>query len=475
MTDLNLCYMSAGEALSAFRAKSLSPVELMAAVIARCESVNPELNAFTYTFFERALEQSKTAEKRYGAGKARALEGLPLGIKDFHAVAGEVTTFGSKIFEHNVPDNTAPTVARLLDAGAIMHCRTTTPEFAYAPATRSPLWGVTRNPWNKDYTPGGSSGGAGAALAAGMTFLADGTDAGGSVRIPASASGVVGYKAPFGRNPLDRDHPLESLLHYGPLTRSVGDAALMQNVMSGAHPEDMCSLREELVIPERLDAIKGWKIALSMDLGFFEVAPEVREKTLEAVETFRALGCEVDEVALDWSYGIHDPYLQYWEGMAATTLAQYLPEWRDQMDPYMAGIIENGAGHTAATQYQCNLVRGQMYQALAPIMERYDVMICPALSVPAVKAEHDMADPRFQINGKSTEAYLGWNMCYPFNMVSQCPVMCIPSGFCPETGVPIGLQIVGRTFDDLSVFRAAAAFEAARPPLYNKQGTRPSL
>ncbi|MBT5040105.1 MAG: amidase [Rhodospirillaceae bacterium] len=475
MNDLDLCYMSAGEALAAFRAKSLSPVELMQAVIARCESVNPSLNAFTYTFFERALEQAGAAEKRYAAGEARALEGLPLAIKDFHAVAGEVTTLGSKIFEHNRPENTAPTVARLLDAGAIMHCRSTTPEFAHSPATHSPLWGVTRNAWNLDYTPGGSSGGAGAALAAGMTFLADGTDAGGSVRIPASASGVVGYKAPFGRNPLDRDHPLESLLHYGPMTRCVGDAALMQNVMSGAHPEDMCSLREDMVIPERPGGIKGWKVALSMDLGFFEVAPEVREKTLAAAEAFRALGCEVEEVALDWSYDIHDPYLQYWEGMAATTLAQYLPEWRDRMDPYMAGIIENGAGHTAATQYQCNLVRGQMYQALAPIFERYDVMICPALSVPSVKAEHDLADPNFEINGEPTEAYLGWNMCYPFNMVSQCPVMCVPNGFCPETGVPIGLQIVGRTFDDLSVFRAATAFEAVRSPLYDKHGARPEL
>ena len=302
-----------------------------------------------------------------------------------------------------------------------------------------------------------------------------GTNTGGSVRIPASASGVVGYKAPFGRNPLDRDHPLESLLHYGPMTRCVGDAALMQNVMSGAHPEDMCSLREDMVIPERPGGIKGWKVALSMDLGFFEVAPEVREKTLAAAEAFRALGCEVEEVALDWSYDIHDPYLQYWEGMAATTLAQYLPEWRDRMDPYMAGIIEHGAGHTAATQYQCNLVRGQMYQALAPIFERYDVMICPALSVPSVKAEHDLADPNFEINGEPTEAYLGWNMCYPFNMVSQCPVMCVPNGFCPETGVPIGLQIVGRTFDDLSVFRAATAFEAVRSPLYDKHGARPEL
>ena len=463
MSGQDLCYLSAGEALARFRAKTLSSVELMQAVVARAEAVNPKLNAFTYTFFERALEQAQEAEKKYTEGTARALEGLPLAIKDFHAVAGEITTLGSKIFEHNRPERTAPTVARLLDAGAIMHCRTTTPEFAHSPATHSPLWGVTRNPWNLDYTPGGSSGGAGAALAAGMTFLADGTDAGGSVRIPASASGIVGYKPPFGRNPLDRDHPLESLLHYGPMTRSVGDAALMQNVMSGAHPDDICSLREELKIPKNLDGIKGWKIALSMDLGFFEVAPEVREKTLVAAEAFRDLGCTVEDVALDWSYDIHDPYLAYWEGMAATTLAQYLPEWRERMDPYMAGIVENGAGHTATTQFQCNLVRGEMYQALAPILDAYDVLICPALAVPSVKAEHDLADPDFEINGKPTEAYLGWNMCYPFNMVSQCPVISVPNGFCPETGVPIGLQIAARSFDDLRVFRAAAAFEAARP------------
>jgi amidase len=471
MSGHELCYLSAGEALARFAAKTLSPVELMQAVVARCEEVNPKLNAFTYTFFERALAQAHEAEKKYAKGEARALEGLPLAVKDFHSVAGEITTLGSKIFEHNRPERTAPTAARLMDAGAIMHCRTTTPEFAHSPVTRSPLWGVTRNPWNLDYTPGGSSGGAGAALAAGMTFLADGTDAGGSVRIPASASGVVGYKPPFGRNPLDRDHPLESLLHYGPLTRNVGDAALMQNVMSGAHPDDICSLRQEITIPERLEGIKGWKIALSMDLGFFEVAPEVRENTLAAAAAFRDMGCTVEEVALDWSYAIHDPYLAYWEGMAATTLAQYLPQWRAEMDPYMAGIIANGAGHKAATQYNCNLVRGEMYQALAPILGQYDVLICPALAVPSVTAEHDLADPDFCINGKPTEAYLGWNMCYPFNMVSQCPVICVPNGRSPETGVPIGLQIAARSFDDLRVFRAAAAFEAARP----WQGARPDL
>ena len=235
-----LCMMTAGEALAAFRARRLSPVELMQAVIARVERVNPTLNAFTYTFFERALEQARRAEAKYfkSDGRPRPLEGIPVAIKDLHPVKGEITTFGSKAFADNRPDHTAPTVARLLRAGAIMHARTTTPE-SPSGTTYSALWGVTRNPWNTAYSPGGSSGGAGAALASGMTMLADGTDAGGSIRIPASACGLIGYKPPFGRNPLERDFPRESILQYGPLTRAVGDAALMQNVMSGPHPEDL--------------------------------------------------------------------------------------------------------------------------------------------------------------------------------------------------------------------------------------------
>ena len=262
-----LHYLTASEALTLFKDKKLSPVELMEAVIARCEQVNPQLNAITYSFYDRALDQAKKAEAKYlkvGA-KLRRLEGLPVAIKDFHPVKGEITTLGSKIFENFRPDYTAPTVDRLFKAGAIMHIRTTSPEFAYSGATHSPLWGITPNPWNLDYTSGGSSGGAAAAIASGMTTLADGTDGGGSIRIPASACGIVGYKPPFGRNPLDRDHPLESILHYGPMVRSVSDAALMQNVMSGPHKEDLCTIPQKLNIPDDLDDIRGWKVAVSVD------------------------------------------------------------------------------------------------------------------------------------------------------------------------------------------------------------------
>ncbi len=177
--DLDLCYLTATEAIDQFKAKKLSPVELMKALLARCKAVNPKLNVLTYAFAERALEQAKSAETRYTKSDTRPLEGVPVAIKDFHPVKGEITTFGSLVYRDFRPDNTAPTIERLFDAGAIMHCRTTTPEFAHSGVTKSLLWGVSRNPWNLEYSPGGSSGGAGAALAAGMTTIADGTDGGG--------------------------------------------------------------------------------------------------------------------------------------------------------------------------------------------------------------------------------------------------------------------------------------------------------
>ena len=319
MADIDLCYLTATEAIARFKARKLSPVELLQALIARCEAINPKVNAITYDFFDRALDQARKAEQRYMKtdGRLRALEGVPVAIKDFHPVKGEITTFGSKIFENFRPDYTAPTVERLLRAGAIMHMRTTSPEFAYSGATHSPLWGVTPNPWNLEYTSGGSSGGAGAAVAGGMTTLADGTDGGGSIRIPSSACGLFGYKAPFGRNPLDRDHPFEAILHYGPMVRSVADAALMQNVTSGPHDEDLCSYLPKVRLPATYDGISGKKIAFSMNLGYTEVDPEVQANTLRAAETLRELGCQVDEVDVGWNWAVLDCWMTWWEGLFA--------------------------------------------------------------------------------------------------------------------------------------------------------------
>jgi Asp-tRNA(Asn)/Glu-tRNA(Gln) amidotransferase A subunit family amidase len=462
--DLDLCYMTATEALAAFKAKKLSPVELLQAHIDRVDSVNGKVNALTYKYFDRALSQARKAEELYAKGATtRPLEGIPCAIKDWHSVEGEITTYGSKVFEDFRPTQSTPTVARLLDAGVLMHCRSTSPEFAHSPTTHSPLWGVTRNPWNLDFSPGGSSGGAGAALAAGMTTLADGTDGGGSIRIPAAASGIYGYKPPFGRNPLDREHPGESVLHYGPMGRSVGDLALMQNVMSGQHPADICSLREKIMLPARHDGIKGWKIALSMNLGYFEVDKVVQKNTLAAIEVFKSLGCTVEEVDLGWTEATEDAWTVNWEGLFFALSGDLLPRWHNELDPFVVKILENGSKHSVSRFYGVKKTRFEMYEKLSPIQEKYDLVIAPTLALPSVPADR-LNDEPLSINGKRVNPYTGWFMTYPFNVVSQCPVMSVPSGWDESTSIPTGLQIVGRTFDDLSVFRAAAAFEAATEP-----------
>ena len=470
MASDDLCYLSATEAIERFRAKTLSPVELMSAVIARSEAVNPKVNAYTYTFYERALEQARAAEQAYASGaETRPLEGVPVVIKDFHALKGEITTFGSRIFKDHVPEFSAPTVERLLEAGAIMHARTTTPEMAHAPHTHSELWGITRNPWNLDFAPGGSSGGAGAAIATGMTTLADGTDGGGSIRIPAGACGIFGFKPPFGRNPTDRDHPRESLLHYGPLTRSVADGALMQNVTAGPHPDDICSLRPKLEIPETLEPIKGWKIAYSMDLGYIEVDEEVQKNTRDALQTFRDLGCTVEEVDVGWNLSTLDAWTVIWEGLFWATVEPDFPRWKYEVESFVRDILERGSRHSLAHFYRTNKVRGDMYRSLAAIFETHDILVCPTNAIPALRADQDLSDTSLRINGKPVttsnhagDLYVQWQLNYPFNLMSECPVASVPSGFA-SNGVPTGIQLVGRTYDDVSVFRAAADYERARP------------
>src|ERR1700693_2005068 len=267
MSDLH--YMSATEALKQFKARKLSPVELVQAVIDRATAVEPSINAFAQTFFDEALTQAKSAETRYaGGGKSpRALEGLLVAVKEEAPITGHKNTLGSLALRDMVADHTAVFVQRILDAGAIVHARTTTPEFACAPVTWSKLWGVTRNPWNAAYSPGGSSGGSGASLAAGSASLATGSDIGGSIRIPASFCGVVGFKPPYGRVPETEIFNLDHYCHEGPLARNVADCALLENVIAGADASDVGSIRPKLIIPDHLEGIKGLRLALSTNLN----------------------------------------------------------------------------------------------------------------------------------------------------------------------------------------------------------------
>ncbi len=472
-SDIDLCYISATDALAKFKSKSLSPVELTKVLIKRCKEVNPALNAITENYFGEALLNAQASEKKYiktKSSRLKPLEGIPIAIKDFHSVKGKLTTYGSKAFENHTADNTAPTVERLLKAGANLLFRTTTPEFAYSGLTRSPLWGITRNPWNTDCTPGGSSGGAGAAIAAGMTTLADGTDGGGSCRIPAAFSGCVGYKPPYGRNPGDREHPLESLLVYGPITRTVSDAALMQNVTMGSHVADMTSLPRADELPANFEPVKGMKIALSINLGFYEISPDVEKNTRAMATALRRMGAKVEEVDVGWNWGVLDTWYTRWEGAFGGLVGDLLPRWKYEMTPFCAGIAERGLAHSASRFYKTNAGRAAQWKTLGPILDKFDALICPTLAVSSLPNTHDEAGTDFTINGKPINNYLGWTLTFPFNNLNWCPVMSIPSGF-GQNNMPTGLQICGKTFDDKSVFKVANALEKARP----WSETRPNL
>ena len=242
MSDLELCYLPATEAIARFKAKTLSPVELLEALIKRAEEAEPVINAFTYRHFDEAMDKARKAEAKYTSGKrTRALEGLPIGIKDESFIKGKPTSSGSLILKDFVADTTSVGNERIMRAGGIVHARTATPEFSAAFCTQSRLWGATRNPWNPEFTPGGSSGGTAASLAAGTSTIASGSDIAGSIRNPAGCCGLVGYKPPYGRNSDDPPFNLDFYCHTGPLARNVSDAIALQNVMSGPHPQDIAS------------------------------------------------------------------------------------------------------------------------------------------------------------------------------------------------------------------------------------------
>ena len=475
MSDTPLSYLSASELTALYRARKISPVEVVADALSRIGDSAETLNAVCFTYPDEALEAAKKSEARYmsGAQNGGILDGVPTALKDENMMAGKVTTYGSLLYAGNVATKSAPVVQRLIEAGAVIHARTTTPEFSCAPFCHSKQWGVTRNPWNQDYTPGGSSGGAGAALAAGLTQLATGSDIGGSIRIPASASGVVGFKPPYGRVPSTTPFNLDHYNHPGPMARSVEDCLMMQNVLAGPHPEDIASLKPKLELRSDRSGVKGWKIAYSLDFGFMEIDPAVRANTLAALEVFRALGAEVTEVALPWSWEVYHAAATHHKTLFGAWLAEYLDQRESQLTTYARSFAREALG-TTTRDYLASLdVEGRIWSHFGPMMEGFDLFLCPTLAIPAVPAEFDFSDP-LVINGKEIDPYLGWTMAWPFNMLSRCPVLSVPSGHAPN-GVPTGIQLVGRTYEDQSVFTAGLAYEAALGGWYRSASTRPAL
>ncbi len=476
MTDLDLCYLPAAEALRQFKAKKLSPVELMRATIARAESTAKKTNCLTYTHFDEAMAQAKKAEAKYAKGaRTGALEGLPIGIKDESYIKGKPTSNGSLIMKDYIGDHTSPMNERIIAAGGIVHARTATPEFSCAGYTWSRLWGVTRNPWNRKFTPGGSSGGSAASLASGTSAIATGSDIGGSIRIPASTCGLVGYKPPYGRNPDDPPFNLDFYCHTGPLARTVEDAITLQNVMSGPSPLDISTLRPKLTLPTAYKPIKGWKIAFSMDLGFFEVDREVQKNTLAALEVFRSLGATVETVDLGWTEEVLEAGMDYLRHLFGASLSRLLKKHGKDMTSYARQFAQQGQKSKAVDFVRTLDVANKMYSTLGPMLEKYNVLVCPTTALAAVPADFDQSKDSVKINGKTiSNPFLGWVMTTPFNTMSRCPVVSVPSGHA-RNGVPTGIQIVGRTYCDGDVFQAAMAYETAQGQWFNTAASRPSL
>jgi aspartyl-tRNA(Asn)/glutamyl-tRNA(Gln) amidotransferase subunit A len=462
MSDRDLGYMSASALVDAYRRKSLSPVEATKAVLARLDRLEKQLNAFTLVDHEGALAEAKASEARWAKGAPKGLvDGVPTTIKDLILTKGWPTMRGSKLTRRDQDwSEDAPVTARLKEHGAVLIGKTTTPEYGWKALGDSPLTGITRNPWSLAHTPGGSSAGAAAALAAGIGALAIGTDGGGSIRIPAAFCGIAGIKATFGRVPAYPPSAMGLLSHTGPMTRTVTDSALMLTVLAGADSRDPYRLPHD-GIDYRTgieDGVKGLRIAYSRDLGYGKVDSEIAAAVDKAAETFRALGARVE--AADPGFASpRDAFTVLWTAGAARAMAKTRQDERRQMDPGFAASIETGMSWSAVDYLDADAVRTALGQTMGAFHERYDLLLTPTVAVPALPVGQDLTDP-------ATERYwIDWTpFSYPFNMTRQ-PAATVPCGL-TKAGLPIGLQLVGALYQESLVLRAARAFEATRAPVW---------
>ena len=467
-------YLSATDALRLFCERALSPVELLEAVQARAEQVEASINSLCHVDFDQALMAANEAEARYsGRGPApRPLEGLPIAIKETEPIQGQPWTRGSLMFRDEIADHTSDVSARILAAGAVVHARTTSPELGAAAFTRSKLWGVTRNPWNLAASAGGSSGGSGAALAAGVTTLASGSDIGGSIRVPASFNGVVGYKPPFGRVPNDPPRNHDTFLHGGPMARSVLDAALLQNVLAGPSDGDINSLRPRYVLPDHFADVSGMRIAVSVDLGSYAVDPEIRQNTLAVAAGLRQAGAVVDEIDLNLSRDeIHRASAIHYRTYGGFRLRDAAAsELVSPYIPVMAKRFTEYAGD--GTMQDMFELQSRLYAAVAKVFNSYDALITPTMVTRGLNADSDyLGDEVLEIDGEQFVDPLFGMVTVLWNILSQCPVLAVPSGFA-QNGVPTGVQIVAPSYQDEVVFRVGTAVEQLTP-LYVDADTRP--
>ncbi len=450
---------TATELLGAYSAKELSPVDATKDALGRIAEHDPRVNAFCLVDADRALAEARDSERRWAAGTPRGLlDGVPVSVKDLLLTEGWPTLRGSTLIDDADQDWTedAPVTARLREHGAVLLGKTTTPEFGWKGVTDSPRTGITRNPYDASRTAGGSSGGGAAAVALGMGALSVGTDGGGSIRIPAGFSGVVGFKPTYGRVPLYPASPFGTLSHAGPMTRSIVDAALMLDVIAQPDVRDWSALPPAATsYTEGLDdGIRGLRIACSPTLGYAKVNPEVAESVRRAVGVLADLGAEVDEV----DPGFDDPVGAYhvlWFSGAAKVMEGYGDDALTRIDPGLAEVVAEGKELGALDYIGASTARVELGTRMGRFHQRYDVLVTPTLPIPAFEAGVEVPA------GSGLRRWTGWTpFTYPFNLTQQ-PALSVPCGL-TAAGLPIGLQIVGPRHADAVVLRVGRAYEQAR-------------
>lgn len=450
----------------------LSPTEVVEAHLDRIHERNERTNAFVTITDELAREMAAEAEEAIDNGEPLGpFHGVPMAIKDLDDVAGVRTTSGSLLFENRVADTDSPFVARLKEAGAVVVGKTNTPEFGLGTTTDNRVAGPTGTPFDPSRVSGGSSGGAGAALGDSLVPLAPGSDAGGSIRIPASLCGVYGLKPTYGLVPnVGRPNAFAShtpMSHEGPMARTVEDAAISLDVMAGDHPRDPFSVPAQADYHAAIDRpIDEMNIAYSPDMGIYPVDPDVREILDDAISAFEHAGATVDEVAPDLGHDqdeIMDAFYTMatvrWQSLFDNLEDQGFDprgEDRDRLRPYLVDLIMDAGEPTTREYKRADVVRTHVFDGLQDLFAEYDLLVTATLGTTAFPHGEEPEE----IGGVDIEPLRGWVLTQPYNFTGH-PAASIPAGF--SDGLPVGMQIAGQRFADDDVLAASAAFERQRP------------
>ncbi len=467
MNKEDICFMPAYEMVEKIRSQELTSLEITETIIERIEKINPILNAYCTTTFDLAREMAKKADESVKKGeKLGLLNGIPTSIKDLMQTKGILTTYGSKLYDNFIPEENDVAVQRLIDSGCVILGKTNTPEFGHIALTNNKLFGETKNPWNIETNSGGSSGGAASSVAGGLGPLALGSDGGGSIRVPSSCCGVYGLKPTFGRIPRYPHLGINFLTmdHYGPIVRYVKDAALMLNVMKGYHPGDPNSFPDDDIDYVEIlnEKPKKLKIGYSTTLGFGKILEEeIRDNILNQVHLFEKFGWDVEEANIK----IRNPELAFTTQVGIGYAYDFQKDYKNRIEdlsPDLIVTIRFGLDNSGMNFGKAREKRKQLYEIFMKLFMEYDILITPTIPCPAFKPGWLNTGTTFPTIGKKTLSIMTWmTFTFPFNMTGL-PAASIPSGW-TNSGLPIGMQIAGRRYEEKTVLQVSKAFEEIAP------------